>query len=321
MNFSRKDFLLGSVAAGLTAGCRSPFGALGTVDPNLTVLLSDVHVACGGIKTKWGEQPTYQNALFERTIDEILALRPRPARVVVFGDVALWFGWSRDYAASQPGFARLTAAGIEVFVTAGNHDHREPMFRYFPKQRDATPVPGRFVSVVDLGHADLLLLDTLRETGKAEGDGNAVGGDIDDAQLAWLSQEAKSRTRPFFCGCHHAPGDLNGKDVRKPLLASRFFSGWIHGHNHKVSESWFAEQWDSRRIRRVAVLPSTGWWGDIGYATLRTHPDRAVISYELKDFFFPTPLKAGETRPPEWDRIRAEHLGRKVTLDYFGVHE
>jgi len=317
MNISRKEFLFGSAVAGLAAGCRSPFGASDAVDPNLSVLLSDIHVAWGGIKTKWGEQPTYQNVLFEKMIDEILAMRPRPARVIVFGDVALWFGWERDYAASKPGFDRLRAAGVEVFVATGNHDHREPMFKYFPKQHETSPVPGRLVSVINLGTADLLLLDTLRETGKKEGDGNEVAGDIDDAQLAWLAREAQARTRPFFCGGHHAPRDLNGKDVCTPLLAARYFSGWIHGHNHRVSETWFAEDWGSRRIRRLAVLPSSGWWGDIGYATLRTHSDRAVLSYELNDFYFPSPLKEGETPPPEWARIKAEHAGRQVIFDYF----
>ena len=316
---TRRDMLFGTAATVAIAGCKSGSGFFGAAgkDPNLSVFLSDIHVAYGGIQTKWGPQPVYQNALFERTIDEILAMRPRPARVVIFGDIALWFGYRRDYETSLPLLKRLTAAGIDLYLTTGNHDHRLEMFECHPRQAEITPVPGRFVSDIDLGSCDLLLLDTLHETGQKEGDGNDVGGDLDDAQMAWLENRVKTASRPFFCGGHHSPRDLHGRDVRTLLRKCPLFVGWIHGHDHKFSETWFSENYaDGSHIRRIAVLPSTGWWGDIGYVTFRTCPDRAVLALEEKDFFFPRPLKPGGARPADWDLILAEHRGRSVTFTY-----
>jgi len=72
---------------------------------------------------------------------------------------------------------------------------------------------------VDLGTADLLLLDTLQETGNGAGTGNASGGALDDAQWKWLKDEIAARKRPFFLGSHHPPNEIAGRDLRTPLHA------------------------------------------------------------------------------------------------------
>lgn len=159
---SRRQFLTGVACAAAVPCVAQAMQASTCFDRNLSVFFSDIHVSGWNVK----RQPTYQNPLFEKAVDQVLAMKPRPARVVVFGDVALWKGRHQDYEASLPGFRRLTDAGIELFLTTGNHDHREVLFRYHPRQRELTPVPGRVVSVVDLGSADLFLLDTLKENEK-----------------------------------------------------------------------------------------------------------------------------------------------------------
>ena len=76
------------------------------------------------------------------------------------------------------------------------------------------------------------------------------------------------------------------------------------------------ESYASRRIVRMAVLPSTGWWGDIGYATMRTYADRAELKLVQRDFYFPHPLKEGEQRPKLWDDIIAEKRGASCVFRF-----
>jgi len=310
---TRRNFLLGT-AAGVAAAA---LGDAAAVDANLSVFLSDIHVS-GDVPG----QPTYQNPLFEKVVDQVLAMRPRPKQVVIFGDVALWTGRSEDYAASQPGIRRLEEAGIPVFLTTGNHDHRDVLFRFHPKQAALTPVPGRVTSVVDLGTADLLLLDSLDENPAGEGKGNPVAGTLDAAQADWMLAFAASARRPFFVGCHHPPEELSvtvagqQKNILAALHRNDRFAGFIHGHNHRWVRSWAHVGYAPQRVVRVACLPSTGWWGNIGFATMRTGADQAELAFVQNDFFFPAPLKPGEKRPAEWDELMRENRDSSVVFRY-----
>lgn len=317
ISFTRRGFLFGATAAAAYGAARAAgVESDGGRDESLSVFLSDLHIGNPDQKTAWGAQPSYQNAMLAKAVDEILAMRPLPARAVCFGDVSLWFGWSGDYEIAAATLARLEKAGIDLYVTTGNHDHREGVFKYFPRQRELTPVPGRTVSVIDLGSADLLLMDSLNEANPKEGAGNPVGGAMDDAQAEWLRAEAMRRKRPFIVGAHHAPTDLNGCRVVPDLIKSPHFIGWVQGHDHSWSNDWISENYSSRRIARKATLPSTGWWGDIGYATMRTYADRAELKLVQRDFYFPNPLKEGEQRPKLWDDIIAENRGASCTFRF-----
>ena len=319
---TRREFFIGAAATAVVPVVAKAMMAGNCVDENLSVFISDVHVGGAGIMTKWGEQPTYQNSLFEKTVDEILAMRPRPKRVVCFGDIALWFGYAKDYEASLPGFRRLTDAGIELYLTMGNHDKRQAFLKYHPSCAKSSPVPGRIVSVVDLGTCDLLLLDSLNESSPEEGTGNPVPGAIDKAQWDWLEAEAKRRTRPFFCGAHHSPQELTqtvdgGKTTVLSILRGvPLFRGWIHGHDHLWSKGTIIENYGANSLLRKVVLPSTGWWGDIGYGVFRTYEDRAVLSLVQSDYFFSRPLAEGRARPPQWDAQIEENRGQRCTFFY-----
>lgn len=313
-DLSRRDFLMmgASAAALVTLGARAD--AAPAVDPNLSVFLSDIHVSGRNVKG----QPTYQNPLFEKAVSQVLALNPRPARTLIFGDIALWKGLSADYEESAPLIRKLADAGIEVFLTTGNHDHREPLFRFHPRQKEITPVPGRVVSVVDCGAADFVLLDSLNENAEGEGSNNAVGGVLDLAQADWLLAFAKAAKRPFFCGAHHPPADLmaHGKPLLQCLESNPRFAGYVHGHNHRWYKNWHHYGYSKSHVLRSVCLPSTGWWGNIGFATFRTGADRATLSFVQNDFFFPKPLAAGARRPPEWDQIIRENQGDSCTFLY-----
>jgi len=312
INLSRRNFLAGAACALATPYAARAMSAATCVDENLSAFLSDIHVSGWNVKG----QPTYQNALFEQAVDQVLAMNPRPARVVVFGDVALWKGRHEDYEASLPGFRRLTEAGVDLYVTTGNHDHRDVMFRYHPRQKDLTPVPGRFVSVVNLGSADLFLLDTLDENPKGEGADNPVPGKLDAAQADWLTKAAAAAKRPYLIGSHHPPQEvrIGGRDVRSVFAKDPHFAGYVHGHDHRWYTQWHHSDWAKPRINRSACLPSTGWWGTIGFATLKTFADRAELRLVQNDFFFPKPLEAGVARPREWDEIIRENEGALCTF-------
>lgn len=310
MDITRRGFFFGAAAAAAGAA----FGN-DEVDGNLTVFLSDIHISGVGVKG----QPTYQNPLLDKAIDQILALRPRPRRAVVFGDVALWRGLAADYAESAPRLKRLSDAGIEVTVTTGNHDHRETLFAAYPDQAKRTPVPGRVTSAVDLGTADLLLLDSLDENPKGEGSNNAVAGTLDEGQAKWLKEWAASAKRPFFVGAHHPPEEVpvDGRNLLAKFETNKFFAGYIHGHNHRWYLRWFHNGYRRRHVVRIACLPSTGWWGTIGFSLFRTFADRAELALAPgNDFFFPKPLDPGEQRPPEWDDIVGEERGGKCVFRY-----
>lgn len=313
---SRRDFFRGAAATTVlaAAGCRISGGAV-AVDEQLSVFLSDIHISGRNVPN----QPTYQNPLLDKVIDQVLAMNPRPKRAVVFGDIALWNGIAEDYAESVPKLQRLVDAGIDLYVTTGNHDHREPLFAAYPKQAAITPVPGRVVSCIDLGSADLFLMDTLKETG-LPGKGNAVEGTMDEAQYAWLLKAAEGAVRPFFVGAHHPSREITNPKTKKALLAdlekTRYFAGYIHGHNHNWEVKWGHIGYRNRHVFRMVGLPSTGWWGTIGFATMRTSPEKAVLSLVQNDFFFPRPLQEGEARPKEWDEIMHELDGAVCTFRF-----
>lgn len=314
---TRRGFLFGAGSFGLAAAATAGDGSA-RFDASLTVVMSDIHTSGKGVTGPSGVQPTYQNPLFMRAVNEVLAMRPLPKRVVILGDISLWVGHTADYEAAKTGVDRLKAAGIEVYLTAGNHDHRAPMARVFPECAARSRVEGRFSTVVDLGPADLFLIDSLQENPKGEGAWNPVGGEVGEAQGTWLAAEVKAAKRPFFAAAHHPLRELtfNGEPLSRLLVSSPYFGGYIYGHNHRWEPRWNIISWKSRRLYRSSCVPSTGWWGDIGYTTLRTYRDHAVLTNIQKDFFFPRQAASGEKRPPTWDDIVAANDGAKCVFRF-----
>ena len=111
--FTRRSLLGGFAAVGI--GSALPGCAVGSsrlaVDPDLAVVISDLHVG-----KKWAEQKfktdrsyDYINDTVRRLVAEILAMNPLPAHVFCLGDVSLCFGRSvttrsrrRFWARSRP---------------------------------------------------------------------------------------------------------------------------------------------------------------------------------------------------------------------------
>ena len=168
MNIGRRSFL-GLAAATGAAGCLSkskPGGSQlvatelpqspGGKDENLTVFVTDIHVS--GLPDAF-PKPCERLARF---VDEVLAMNPRPARVVSLGDLAYLHGLPEDYAKSKPILKKLEDAGIELAFAMGNHDRRSAFKEAWPEYVAKSPVPGRIVNIVSLGTADLVVLDGLQ---------------------------------------------------------------------------------------------------------------------------------------------------------------
>lgn len=258
-----KRLLLAILVAMITLAASAQDAAAERHDPNLVVLLADLHT---------GGKSTYQGPKLMAILDEILAMAPLPGNVLIMGDVAYLNGLDDDYAALKPMLQRLSDAGIAWSAAMGNHDRRETFWTYFPEQQSApSPVPGRHVSIVETPHAQFVLLDTLL-AGK-------VNGELNDEQRAWLGAYLPAQKKPVFVCAHHPLGESKLADL---LAASPMVAAYIFGHHH---------QWQARKTNGVNTLclPSTGHWGDIGYVVARIRPEGGEFSLQIRDYFTPKP--------------------------------
>ena len=312
-SIDRRGFLSSLMFAGgamALGGCRA--FRLGGND-NLTVFVSDVHV---------GVESAYQLERFRAVVDSILAMSPRPKRVVCFGDIAHLRGPVEDYRLSRPEFERLLAAGIDLTFGMGNHDRRDNFLEVWPEYRSRLLMKDRIVSEVDLGDSDLIMLDTLHELDDKATEyerkwGWITPGQFKGAQLEWLKAELPKRKRPFFLAAHHPVNEVTDgdwKELNDLVMDAPLCIGWIHGHDHtwrtsqikNSKKSW----WDNPASKRVLCLPSTGHWGDIGYVRFTTGPSSARAEMELMDHYFPYP----EARSVHDDDIVAEKRGAFMTF-------
>ena len=283
---NRREFLkLGSLAAvSAAAGCRS-VGCRRSYDDNLTVFISDVHA----------KPDTYQLGRFERVIDEILAMDPLPRRVVCLGDLAWCYGCRADYEATRPLFDRLTAAGIELTLGMGNHDHRANFLAVWPEYRRRLLVADRIVSETSLGTCDLILLDTLWEDHLDETRMTKVNGELSPGQLDWLKAELPKRTRPFFLAAHHPVKEIENGDwkaLNDLIVSTPNCIGWLHGHDHVWKNGLLTpcdSKWGDNAFKRWLCFPSTGHWGDIGYVAMRTGEGLVRADLVMLDRYYPNP--------------------------------
>jgi len=246
------------------------------LDENLVALFSDTHV------TQDKNNP-HQKAGLARCIRDVLALNPRPANVLFYGDLAFNHGETSDYRLLKELVKPLEDAGIRWSVCFGNHDRRTAFFSVFPERKAAAPlVPDRLVTVVKTPHADFILLDSCLE--------GPVNGGLDDAQRAWLKETLARTTKPVFVGAHHP---IMETGVAGLLASNAVYAAYIHGHNH----TWLQRQ---ELGVETLCLPSTGHWGDIGYVLVKLDAEGAVFTLRQRDYYTPRPAAKPEDVKPEW---------------------
>lgn len=305
---SRRGFLVGGAAlAGIGAS-----GAAADPKGRFAVFISDLHVRAG---------ESYQKDRLVKVVDKILAMSPLPANVVVFGDIAYHCGLPEEYAESKAILKRLADAGIKLSFGMGNHDRRSAFFEAWPEYRDETLLPGHLVTRTDLGAVDLLMIDGLQGTDdRRRNDMGPVPGALSPEHQVWLAEELRRLKKPTFIASHYTIGnrfdlgemDLFGRPLVKTLIKCPLVVGYIHGHAHQWYQEWFHDGWNKgAREFRTACLPSTGHWGDIGYAIFTAKPGHAELRLVQDDYFFPEPRPADEV-PREWKDVVADHQNRVV---------
>lgn len=277
------------------------------IDPNLTILLSDIHI-CGEFKEdgKPAHYP-YNPTSLQICINDILAMRPLPANVLVFGDVAWDYGLEEDYRYAAELLSPLEKAGIKVTLGMGNHDRRASFFKVFPQYGVSTPVAGRVVSVVKLPDVDMIMLDSLAELPNLKPkQGTTVNGEMSAEQIEWLKGYLANSGRPAILCAHHPLNEM--ANLEKVIAESTNVAGYVYGHVHIWNKSAriIRPRVPQRMVPTVA-LPAT-FYGDIGYAVMRTSPEGAKITYSSKGFWWPQPV---ENPPKEWQR-RSDDLQNEV---------
>jgi 3',5'-cyclic AMP phosphodiesterase CpdA len=166
-----------------------------------------------------------------------LAQHPRPAAVIVAGDVSFNDGLPGDYAMVRELAEPLREAGLPLRLLMGNHDRRQPLWEAFPecKSRDRELPADKHVAVLESPHANWFLLDSMDGPG-------AVAGRLGEAQLRWLAKALDARAdKPALVMAHHYPGSL-GKSALvddeaffEVILPRKQVKAYIFGHSHRWS--------------------------------------------------------------------------------------
>ena len=279
------------------------------MDPSKVVLISDIHI-CGEFKDGKPFKYPYNPTSLNLRIDEILALKPLPANVIVFGDVAWDYGLEEDYRYAAKLLKPLEEAGIKVTLALGNHDRRAPFFKVFPEYAQTTPVPGRAVSVVSLPDVDIVMLDSLAELPDLKPkQKTTVSGHVDDAQIAWLKEYLARTDRPVILGSHHPLKEMPAlSDV---ITGSEKVAGYIYGHNHM----WNKGVAILRPRKGTHMVPTIGlpatFYGDIGFAVMTADAKGATLEFTSQGFWWPQPV---ENPPAEWLQRQKDLQNEKCSI-------
>ncbi len=188
-------------------------------------------------------------------VDGVRALSTPPAGVLVNGDCAFNHGLAEDYATFTDLLKPLHEAGLPLHLALGNHDDREVFWGAIKDARPATPpLAGRQVSIVEAGHANWFMLDSLDVT-------NKTPGVLGDEQRTWLAKALDARAdKPALVMVHHNPVFAGGKqtglvdtaELMEILKPRRQVKALIFGHTH----TWRLTEQDGLHL---VNLPAIGY--------------------------------------------------------------
>jgi Icc protein len=253
--FSRRQFLGVAAAALGTLVVRPAFGRDEKTDPHRLAWLSDPHIPDKPdvVNKDWN-----MTANLKTVVGEVAALDPKPAGVLVNGDLAYKTGTPGDYQAFGDLLKPLRQAGLPLHLGLGNHDNRDQFLEAFAGARQQErPVEGKHVLVVELERANLFLLDSLEPK-------IGVGGQCGAKQLQWLADALDARpAKPALVFVHHnlqwmpdAAGKFNGLSDATglwPVLVKRKqVKAYVFGHTH----TWKVETKDDLHLIN---LPAIGY--------------------------------------------------------------
>lgn len=200
--------------------------------------ITDLHIRPRG-------KPAYRvsetNALTERALDAVMALRPRPAVLVITGDLTDC-GLPEEYALLQSLLARLD---MQVLMVPGNHDRRDNLIAGLALDPHTALDSGFVQFSADLGPMRLIGLDTLVP-------GQSAGA-LCAKRLAFLEKALDSASgKPVAIFMHHPPCDcgIAHMDAIRLLEGANEFAAIVArhpnverilcGHHHRPIVTRFA---------------------------------------------------------------------------------
>jgi len=203
---TRRAFLRSSLAAAAGLLTIRPLRAAdATSDPNHWALFSDTHIAADAdtISREVNMADHLRNA-----INGVRGLSSAPAGVLVNGDCALDHGLAGDYGTFTELLKPLSESGLPLHLALGNHDDRDVFWGAIKDARPAAPpLASKQVSIVEAGHANWFMLDSLDVT-------KQTPGRLGDEQRGWLSKALDARTdKPALVMVHHNPVFTDGKNT------------------------------------------------------------------------------------------------------------
>lgn len=242
------------------------------LDENIVAIFSDTHL--------YRPETVQQVVRFNQSVAKILAMNPRPANLLIYGDIAYNEGRVEDYELFRELIKPIEAAGIKWEVAMGNHDRLANYRAVFPERFDRPqPVEGCYINVVPTPHADFILLDSYLK--------GQVRGAISPEQREWVVETLKKYTdKPVFVGCHHPIRETELADVFK---ACPKFAAFLHGHSHYYRTP---VQEDVQTI----CFPSVGHWGDMGFVLANLTESEAVFAPDIDAYQW---SKYGYVKEPE----------------------
>ncbi|MDO4584133.1 MAG: metallophosphoesterase [Planctomycetia bacterium] len=212
----------------------NPVPARKVVDEHQVIFVADAHV---------GKDKPENLEKFREVCRMILALRPRPAAVVLVGDLVDSRGDREGYKAVRKELEPLMAVGIPLQFCLGENDCRTTLFEVFPEYRqEKSLVAERWVNRLEMPRADFLLLDTSEEN-------------LGNTQETWLKttlETYRQSGKPVFVVSHHPLAEVKweGTETLPPS-----FVAWIHGHSHGWNDR-------SKDTPRTLSLQSTAYSAD-----------------------------------------------------------
>ncbi len=248
---SRRSFLTGSLAAG--AGvllAREALAAERKTDPHRWVLISDTHIGAHRDDSRHGIQPA---ETFVKTVAQVLDLDPRPAGIIISGDLAFLKGLPDNYTLIKELYRPIREAGIPLHLVLGNHDQRENFWAAFPDAKPTQAAAEHQAAVVETPLANWFLMDSLYKT-------DVTAGLLGKDQLQWLAKSLDTHAaKPALLVAHHNLEGLTGLQDAAALLRTaldhKSAKAYFYGHTH---------QWRVRREKEIHLVnvPATAWLFD-----------------------------------------------------------
>jgi 3',5'-cyclic AMP phosphodiesterase CpdA len=233
---NRRSFLKSSAqAAGLMTayglGMTSVLGQSRT-DETYLALLSDTHVA-------EDMQNTYRGFFPHKNLQQVVpqVLKANPDAVLINGDVARLTGEKGDYGQVKSLLSPI-AEKKPIYMTLGNHDHRENIQEIFSSPGEAQAVKEKRVAVIEQPTTRFVLLDSLMFV-------NKTPGYLGQGQRTWLGEFLqKSDNKPTVLFVHHPPFERDGALLDFDQLFSiirphQKVKAVFYGHSHQYRYDTF----------------------------------------------------------------------------------